>query len=353
MSRKTTTNIEEISVSTEIEAPVATPVNPQITDAVTVKESYLSKTPKSKGVKIIRPFKKEPANARTLEGSLFKEGYNFVPGTIKRYYPKVDSRGVIRTGLDENSVKIRAIEDTRLRNAEYERVKNLRMYYESLLDESLEPTSTFYDEVKEFGYNLEDGDNIFNMDNPKEAVDFYWLMETEMVARSIDEIESGKVSSSIVRFYVYDGEVEDKNKFERKKRINSAIAQLDSMSPLRRKKIQKLIGLGLSNDVSEEVVYNAIDEYLRTSITALGLDPIENFNKINSLSEEFIEAKSLVRDLINYSIIRVKGSIVYEGEHLWAKSVEEFELMLIDPKYQDEYEAFKRKVKNKINIEEF
>ena len=303
-----------------------------------------------RGVSIIRPYKKPISNSRTLEGSLAQNGYTFIPGTARKFYPRVDSRGVIRTGLDESSQKLKSILETKAREQEMARIKQLKEYYESLLDESLEPNSTFYDEIKENGINLEDGDNIFNMDNPRDAVNFYWLMETEMVAPSLDAIESGEVDSSLVRFYVFDGSVETKSTFERKKRINSAIAALDKMSQIKRKKIQKLIGLGLSNTASEEEVYNAIDEYLRTPSTALGLDPIDNFIKVTSYSDDLIDVKALIKDLVDTNIVRVKGSIVYEGEHVWAKSLEEFELFLVDPKNTTEYDAFKDKLKNKLKI---
>jgi len=303
-----------------------------------------------RGVRIIRPYKKPISNSRTLEGSLAQNGYTFIPGTARKFYPRVDSRGVIRTGLDESSQKLKSILETKAREQEMARIKQLKEYYESLLDESLEPNSTFYDEIKENGINLEDGDNIFNMDNPRDAVNFYWLMETEMVAPSLDAIESGEVDSSLVRFYVFDGSVETKSTFERKKRINSAIAALDKMSQIKRKKIQKLIGLGLSNTASEEEVYNAIDEYLRTPSTALGLDPIDNFIKVTSYSDDLIDVKALIKDLVDTNIVRVKGSIVYEGEHVWAKSLEEFELFLVDPKNTTEYDAFKDKLKNKLKI---
>ena len=303
-----------------------------------------------RGVRIIRPYKKQISNLRTLEGSLAQNGYTFIPGTARKFYPRVDSRGVIRTGLDENSPKFKSILDTKTREQEMAVIRQLKEYYESLLDESLEPVSTFYEEIKENGINLEDGDNLFNMDNPRDAVNFYWLMETEMVAPSMDALESGDVDGSLVRFYVYDGTVETKSTFERKKRINSAIAALDKMSQIKRKKIQKLIGLGLSNTASEEEVYNAVDEYLRTPSTALGLDPIDNFIKIVSYSEDLLDVKALIKDLVETNIVRVKGSIVYEGEHVWAKSLEEFELFLTDPKNTTEYDAFKDKLKNKLKI---
>jgi hypothetical protein len=309
----------------------------------------MSKTT-TKGVRIIRPYRKEPANMRTLEGTLYKEGLSFVPGTVRKFFPRVDSRGIIRTGLDENSIKIRTIEDETDRTQEFNRVQRLREYYESLLDESLEPSSTFYTEIKDTGYSLEDGDNIFNMENPREAVNFYWLLETEMIAPTVDHIESGKMDPNIVKFFVYNGEVDTKTTFERKKRINSSIAELDTMSAIKRKKIQKLIGLGLSADAGEEEVYNAIDEYLRTPANVLGNDPIEMFNRVLSYSEDLLDVKSLVKDLIDQNIVRVKGSMVYEGEHMWAKSIEEFELLLADPKYTEEYEAFKDKLRNRLKI---
>ena len=305
----------------------------------------------AKGVRVIRPYKREPANMRTLEGSLYQNGYTFIPGTVRKFYPRVDSRGVIRTGLDENSPKFRGILNSEVREQEVQRVLQLREYYESILDESLLPNSTFYDEIKENGYTLEDGENIFNMENPREAINFYWLMETDMVAASLDDIESGKADTSLVKFYVYNGEVETKTTFERKKRINSAIADLDRMSATKRRKVQKLLGLGLPIDSTEEEIYNAVDEFLRTPASAMDRDPIEQLLKITSYSDDLLDVKALVKDLVDKNIVRIKGSIVYEGEHVWSKSIEEFELFLADPKNTEEYNSFKDKLKNKARID--
>lgn len=305
----------------------------------------------AKGVRVIRPYKREPANMRTLEGSLYQNGYTFIPGTVRKFYPRVDSRGVIRTGLDENSPKFRGILNSEVREQEIQRVLQLREYYESILDESLLPNSTFYDEIKENGYTLEDGENIFNMENPREAINFYWLMETDMVAASLDDIESGKADTSLVKFYVYNGEVETKTTFERKKRINSSIADLDRMTATKRRKVQKLLGLGLPIDSTEEEIYNAVDEFLRTPASAMDRDPIEQFLKITSYSDDLLDVKALVKDLVDKNIVRIKGSIIYEGEHVWAKSIEEFELFLVDPKNTEEYNAFKDKLKNKARID--
>jgi hypothetical protein len=35
--------------------------------------------------------------------------------------------------------------------------------------------------------------------------------------------------------------------------------------------------------------------------------------------------KALVKDLINENVVRIKGGIVYEGEYVWSKSIDEFD----------------------------
>jgi len=142
-------------------------------------------------VKIIRPYMKEPGNPNTLDGSLYRQGYAFIPGTGRKYYPRTDSRGVIRTGLNPNSVKIQSIPDPKVREQERARIEALKAHYEFMVGESLDPDSTFYDQIKESGYTLEDKDNIFNMSNSLQAITFFWLMETEQIAPSKDAIESG------------------------------------------------------------------------------------------------------------------------------------------------------------------
>jgi hypothetical protein len=144
--------------------------------------------------------------------------------------------------------------------------------------------------------------------------------------------------------------VESKTSFERKKKINSAIAALDKMTAVKRKRVQKLLGLGLAGDSSEEEVYNALDEYLRIPASALDKDPITAFTKIVNYSDEILAIKSLIRDLVDKNIVRIKGSIVYEGDHIWSKSIEEFELYLADPKNSEVFDSFKDKLKAKLKF---
>lgn len=303
------------------------------------------------GLKIIRPYMKKPANDRTIESSLYKNGHAFIPNTLRTFLPKVDARGAVRTGLDPEAIKIKAIFDPELRQQEKERIESLKAYYESILGESLDPTAEFFKEVKDQGYALEDGDNVFDLANARQAITYYWLMETGMIANSIDEIESGKLDPSIVKFYVHDEDMDAKLKFEKKRKTNEARVRLDQMSSIERSRVAKLLGLGVSFTTKSEDVYNILDDYLSKPASQLGLDPIETFNKTASMSTELIEVKSFVIDLTRANIIRLKGSIVMEGNQVWAKTIEEFELFLLDKANKDVYDAFKDKLKNKIAID--
>lgn len=303
------------------------------------------------GLKIIRPYMKKPANDRTIESSLFKNGHAFIPNTLRTFLPKVDARGAVRTGLDPDAIKVKAIFDPELRKQERERIETLKAYYESILGESLDPTSEFFKEVKDRGYALEDGDNVFDLSNPQQAITYYWLMETGMIAGSLDDIESGKLDPSIVKFYVHDDDMDAKLKFEKKRKANEARVRLDQMSTVERSRVAKLLGLGVSFNTKSEDVYNILDDYLSKSSSQLGLDPIETFNKTASMSSDLIEVKSFVIDLTRTNIIRIKGSIVMEGNQVWAKTVEEFELLLLDKANKEVYDAFKDKLKNKVVID--
>lgn len=301
-------------------------------------------------VKIIRPYLREPGNPNTLDGSLYRQGYSLIPGTGRRFYPRTDSRGVIRTGLNPDSIKIENIKDPQVKAQEKKRIQALKAHYEFMLGESLEPNSTFYDQIKENGHTLEDKDNIFNMNNPLQAVNFFWLLETEQVAPSKDALESGEFNSNQVKFYVHDSNIENKLAFERKKKINSAIAALDGMSELKRRKVQIMLGLGIPNTATDEEVYNAIDEYLRTPASTMQTDPIASFIRVTSYSDTILNVKVLIKDLVSYNIVRIQGTIVSEGDHVWAKSIEEFELFLADPVNSEILKSFKQKLKDKVNL---
>jgi hypothetical protein len=313
---------------------------------------------KDLGRKIIRPYSRKPLDENTLEGTLHKYKYTSVPGSVKKLFPRTDAKGRIRTGIDENATKVLSIRDASLREQEQERLKAIRLDLEYRLGESLEPDSPFWNDIKgnldnagdAGGYGLEDKDNIFDMNNPMHAVNYYWLMETGFIAPSLAAIEDGEVDPSVY-FYVHDDEITASVQYERKQRINKVKLSLETMGDIRRKQIAKLLGLGISETSSAQKVYVALDEYLSTPKAMLDTDPIDNFQKYTEMSEELVAIKALAQDLIKYNIVRLTGSIVKEGEYIWGKTVEEFELLLIDPANSEILVSFEDKLRNKLKID--
>jgi hypothetical protein len=304
-----------------------------------------------KGVKVIKPYRKKPSNMKTLEGSLYENGYTFIPETSRTFLPRVSGPGYVKTGIDPEALKVQRIFDEEIKAKEVLRLTKLKEHYERLLGRDLGPTSDFYHEILENGYSLEDGDNLFNMEDPREAVNFYWLMETGMIANSLEELESGKLDPSIVKYYVYDKEVDTSTTFKRKRKANEARVKLDGLTSKDRERIAKLLGLGVGFSSTDEDVYNILDNYLDRSATQLGLDPIDNFMKYSTMSGEVVEVKTLILDLLRANIVRLQGSMIWEGPQMWAKSQDEFELFLLDKSNQEARDAFEDKLRNKLAID--
>lgn len=310
------------------------------------------------GVKIIRPYRRKPLFENSLEGSLYRNGLQSIPSAMKKFYPRVDARNQIRTGLDEKALKIQAIQNKKDRAAEEDRIKQLRLMYEAQLGEDLTPASPFWDTIKgnsddpsqTGGYSLEDRDNIFDLNVPIQAVNYYWIMETGQIAKNVDDIESGKVDSSVI-FYVHDDATESSAKFERKKKINNSRAILEKMSEVTRKKVAKIIGLPISETASAQKIYNLLDEYLDTPRHQLNQDPVEVFIRVAEMGNELLNIKALVIDLLRHNIVRQKGTLIREGETTWAKNVEEFEYFLADPKNSEALQGFMEKLESKLKQE--
>ncbi len=309
------------------------------------------------GVKIIRPIRRKPIFENSLEGSLWKHGSTSVPTTFKRITPRTDQKGRVKTGLDPMASRILAISDPKERKKQMDAVEKLKEFYADKLGEDISPESPFWapilgkteDPSERVGFNLEDKDNVFDLNNARSAVDYYWIMETGYVAESKDAYENGDCEPWAL-FYVFDEEIEQNLEFESKSRINGARRSLESISPIKRKQVAKVLGLALGDATNDRKIYNLLDEYISTPKGKLNTDPVEMFTKMAELSSEILDVKSLVTDLLRHNIVRMKGSLVKEAETVWAKSLEEFEVFLLDPKNREALDSFQTKLDMKLKV---
>ena len=298
---------------------------------------------------------------QTMDSGLAQKGMTRIPGTGVFKYPYKELDGKYRTGLDPDAVYIKRIKDDTERQLEIERVTSLRKKLEDMIgDIDLSPRSQFWnyglslspdDQSHVQPVKLLDGDNYFDLSNPFQEIAFSWLRVHPTIASSYQAWERGEYPAD-TQFYVVDDEIENAVIFKKKQLINKAIVKFDSMSPEKKKKVARLLGLPVTEETKEEVVYNLVDNVLKQTEFKTGkysgLNPVEVFNRFADMKESLLHIKDLVKQAITHSIYRVKpNGKVYEGEFEVAKDEEDLIKFLADDDNQDELLTLEGKLKTK------
>lgn len=310
----------------------------------------------------ISTLKKEYNNSQlqTMQGGLAQKGMTRIPGTGVFKYPYKELDGQYRTGLNPEAAYIRRIQDPTEREIEKERVAALKLKLEAALNIDLGPRSQFWnsglatstdDAMHVQAVKLMDGDNYFDLDQPLQEVAFSWLRVHPTIASSYQAWERGEFPAD-TQFYVVDDEIENAVIFKKKQIINKAIAKFDGMTPEKKRKVARLLGLPVTDNSKEEVVYNLVDNVLKETEFKTGkfqgLSTVEVFNRFADMKENLLHIKDLVRQAIQHSIYRVKpNGRVYEGEFEVAIDEEELIKFLADEDNQDELLTIEQKLKTK------
>jgi uncharacterized protein (DUF2164 family) len=298
---------------------------------------------------------------QTMDSGLAQKGMTRIPGTGVFKYPYKELDGKYRTGLDETAAYIKRIQDPLERELEIERVRALRAKLENEIgDIDLGPRSSFWnyglslstdDQTHVQSVKLLDGDNYFDLSVPFQEIAFSWLRVHPTIASSYQAWERGEYAAD-TQFYVVDDEIENAVIFKKKQLINKAIVKFDSMTPEKKRKVARLLGLPVSEDSKEEVVYNLVDNVLKQTEFKngkySGLNPVEVFNRFADMKESLLHIKDLVKQAVVHSIYRIKpNGKVYEGEFEIAKDEEDLIKFLADDDNQDELLVLEGKLKTK------
>ena len=311
----------------------------------------------------ISTLKKDYNNSQlqTMQGGLASKGLTRIPGAGVFKYPYKELDNKYRTGLDPDAAYIKRIQDPTERELEKERVTKLKERLERELgDIDLGPRSSFWnyglsvsndDHLHVQPVKLMDGDNIFDLSNPLQELQFSWLRVHPTIASSYQAWERGDYPAD-TQFYVADDEIENAVLFKKKQLINKAIVKFDSMSPEKKKKVARLLGLPVSDSSTEEFVYNQVDNLLKQTEFKTGkfsgLEPVKVFNQFAYMKENLLNIKDLVKQAITNSIYRMKPNCkIYEGEYEVAIDEEELVKMLADDDKQDMLLTLEGKLKSK------
>ena len=124
------------------------------------------------------------------------------------------------------------------------------------------------------------------------------------------------------------------------------------MTPERKKKVARLLGLPVVDDTKEEVVYNLVDNLLKQTELKdgkyAGLNPVEVFTRFADMKENLLHIKDLVKQALGHSIYRMKANgRIYMGELEVAIDEEELVKFLANDDNQDELIVLEQKLKGK------
>lgn len=311
----------------------------------------------------ISTIKKEYNNAQlqTMQGGLAAKGMTRIPGTGVFKYPYKELDGQYRTGLNPNAAYIQRIGDPTEREMEIERVTELRDRLQSALgDVDLGPRSKFWnyglstsvdDQMHVQPVKLTDGDNYFDFLNPMQELAFSWLRVHPTIASSYQAWERGEFPAD-TQFYVVDEDIESAVIYKKKQLINKAIIKFDSMTPDKKKKVARLLGLPVTEETKEEIVYNLVDNMLKQTEFKdgkyAGLSPIEVFGRFADMKDNLLHIKDLVKQALNHSVYRIKANgRVYMGELEVAIDEEELVKFLANEDNQEDLIILEQKVKGK------
>lgn len=310
----------------------------------------------------ISTIKKEynSSQLQTMQGGLAQKGMTRIPGTGVFKYPYKELDGQYRTGLNPDAAYIRRIQDPTEREIEVERVTNLKIKLEAALNIDLGPRAAFwnsglstsqYDVLHVQPVKLLDGDNLFDLDQPLQELAFSWLRVHPTIASSYQAWERGEYPAD-TQFFVMDDEIENAVLFKKKQVINKAISKFDSMTPEKKRKVARLLGLPVTDNTKEEVVYNLVDNVIKETEFKTGkyqgLSTVEVFNRFADMKENLLHIKDLVKQAVTHSIYRIKpNGKVYEGEFEVAADEEELVKFLADEDHQDDLLTLEGKLKTK------
>lgn len=298
---------------------------------------------------------------QTMQSELSKKGMTRIPGTGVFKYPYKELDGRYRTGLDPDASYIKRIKDDTARQMEIERVTKLREKLENALgDIDLGPRAKFWnyglstgtdDQLHVQPVKLLDGDNLFDLENPFQELTFAWLRVHPTIASSYEAWVRGDFPAD-TQYYVVDDDIENAIVYKKKQLINKAIIKFDAMSVEKKKKVARLLGLPVTDDSKEEMVYNLVDNLLKQSEFKdgqyQGLNPVEVFNRFAELKDNLLHIKDLVKQAIAHSIYRKKPTgKIYMGELEVAIDEEELVRYLADDDHQDDLLIIEQKLKGK------
>lgn len=308
----------------------------------------------------LSPIKKQYSEQiSTVESSLAKHNLYRYPGTARIFSPSKQG-AKYKTGLDKDSLYMQHLKKNAIEKYKEElqwidfAIEKLKEAFGQEID--LSPYSDVWNAYSEkegihvTPVKAQNEDIFFDLNDPLHLLNYCWIRVENTIASSLEAYNRGEFPDA--QYYIADDDAENKLAFSRKKVVNKAITDFEKMVPDKQRKIARLMGLPITDDTPEYVVYNVMDVALKQSEfkegVHKGLSTINVFNDFASLVDGRLDVMDLVNQAIQFNIYRIGvGGKITEGGVTIAQSRDELvELLISDAKQMDKL-ALERRVKEK------
>lgn len=266
------------------------------------------------------------------------------PGCYDIIQPSIGRDGRWKTGIDEDSVDINTIIDSKEREAKKKQVKAERESLERLLNQDLSGTSTFWESY----FVTINTKKPLDMANPLDRLAYHIILASGEVAPSLRDAATN-VSYLRSKYYVSRENEDVSIKVERKRRYNEAISKfMDLMkAPDKALLVGRYLGLPIKESTPQNNVFDIFQNFLDSDDK---LDSVNKFLFALKKTPEELGIKMVLDDAIKKKVIRVTKGLFQRGNITMGKSIPEVLLWLSDPANSGELASIQEEIdlKNKF-----
>lgn len=251
--------------------------------------------------------------------------------------------GKIITGLDENSMEVRSIEDTKEREAKQKAIKKEREELERLLNRELDVSSDFW---KDFYITVEDG-IVLDPTNPMHRLYEIFLVANKKVAPSEEAIEEDESFANCLFYFFREKEEVSKTakKSQKRDKVIAKLFTINENNPDRLIKIYSyLFGYDAKNEVSPDTAYVKIKEMLDVPDKMTLTQNIDKVLAAVSLKPEELNTKLTLDKAIKKKIVTGRGNIYRRGDIILGNNYDEALEYLMSPENSAELVSLKKEV---------
>lgn len=268
-------------------------------------------------------------------------------GSYEYATPKLGTDGKIKTGLDELSQEVMAIEDSKKREALQKKLVKERGELERLLGVSLDPHSDYWGK---FYIILSDEDIELDQGTAIDRLKERFLIANGYVAPSREAIEDDERYMNCI-FYIHREVEETTKKVEKQKKFDKATAKLFLLNEENPNKLQivasYLFGYEIDAELNPSKAYEKLSDYINEKSEKVGVKNIEAFLDAVAMSPEEMQVKLILDRAISKRIVTKNKGVYRRGDKVIGNDYEDALANLKTVEFNSELLSLKKEIDKK------